>query len=285
MAAATTLNFTEAARKAATTQSGISQHIARLEEQIGTPLFNRIGKSVQLTDAGRALMSYIERHADQADQFLEDVRSEAAQIEGVVSYAMPPSCLMSPHLPNLLDTRQACPGIDLRITIASNPEVHEVVHRGQNHFGFVTEKLPDPALSFLPFCCEEFVMAAASEDLLDGLDAKTLAARPFISYPGFETLFNVWRRAAFPQLRGLGARDLNVSVAINALEGALVALRAGAGLTVVARHCLDRFGPIPVYKRRGLAPLMNLIHIVKLADVVQPRRVRTVIDWFLAMKA
>src|SRR5574344_1710393 len=46
------LNFTEAARKLFITQSTLSLSIKRLEEECGTPLFDRIGKCTYLTEAG-----------------------------------------------------------------------------------------------------------------------------------------------------------------------------------------------------------------------------------------
>ncbi|NTU78647.1 MAG: LysR family transcriptional regulator [Chloroflexales bacterium] len=52
------LNFTEAARRLHITQSTLSQQIKQLEVELGTPLFDRIGKRVQLTEAGRQLLIY-----------------------------------------------------------------------------------------------------------------------------------------------------------------------------------------------------------------------------------
>ena len=52
-------NFTEAAQVASMTQSGVSQHVARLEEQLNTSLFSRVGRRVVLTESGKNLKKYI----------------------------------------------------------------------------------------------------------------------------------------------------------------------------------------------------------------------------------
>jgi len=74
-AAKETLNFTEAASIASMTQSGVSQHIARLESQLEAELFLRINKKVVLTEAGRRLTSFIEK-------YLEEPRHIEVQVLG-----------------------------------------------------------------------------------------------------------------------------------------------------------------------------------------------------------
>lgn len=51
-------NFTRAAEVLHVSQPTLSQQIKQLEEQLGTPLFDRTGRAVRLTDAGAAWMRY-----------------------------------------------------------------------------------------------------------------------------------------------------------------------------------------------------------------------------------
>ena len=75
------LNFTEAARSLHITQSTLSQQIKQLEIELGTPLFDRIGKRVQLTEAGQRFLVYARQtlvsaaSGRQALQDLADLRS------------------------------------------------------------------------------------------------------------------------------------------------------------------------------------------------------------------
>jgi LysR family cyn operon transcriptional activator len=52
------LNFTEAARALNISQSTLSQQIKQLEDELTVPLFNRIGKRITLTEAGRLFSEY-----------------------------------------------------------------------------------------------------------------------------------------------------------------------------------------------------------------------------------
>jgi LysR family cyn operon transcriptional activator len=62
------LHFTQAANICYVTQSGLSQQIKKLEEELATPLFLRTGKKVQLTEAGTVFLKHAKR-------VLEDLES------------------------------------------------------------------------------------------------------------------------------------------------------------------------------------------------------------------
>src|SRR5579864_6535589 len=59
-------------------QSTVSRKIARLEEEVGVPLFERIGRSIRLTQAGR-------RFAARAERLLDDLKDAIADAQGAVS--------------------------------------------------------------------------------------------------------------------------------------------------------------------------------------------------------
>lgn len=70
------LNFTEASKHLFITQSTLSQQIKQLEEEIGQPLFDRIGKRIALTEAGELFSIYAERSiraAEDGKLLLEDL--------------------------------------------------------------------------------------------------------------------------------------------------------------------------------------------------------------------
>jgi len=55
------LNFTEAANHLFISQSTLSQQVKQLEDELGIPLFNRIGKRITLTEAGAVFSEYAEK--------------------------------------------------------------------------------------------------------------------------------------------------------------------------------------------------------------------------------
>ena len=59
---ARTLSFTRAAAELGYVQSNVTAQVKALERDLGVPLFDRLGRTVVLTDAGRTLLRYAERH-------------------------------------------------------------------------------------------------------------------------------------------------------------------------------------------------------------------------------
>ena len=55
------LNFTRTAEKVHTVQSNVTAQIKALEEELGVPLFDRLGRRVTLTDAGRRFLPFAEQ--------------------------------------------------------------------------------------------------------------------------------------------------------------------------------------------------------------------------------
>ncbi len=74
--AAEEMNFTKAARRAFVTQQCLSEHIQKLEKQLGTKLFQRGGR-LQLTDTGKALVSTLH----QIQHLEENLQQRIQEIE------------------------------------------------------------------------------------------------------------------------------------------------------------------------------------------------------------
>lgn len=100
------LNFTRAAEASGTTQSGISQHIAKLENELGTLLFIRAKGKLKITDAGRQLKNYLETIYREEQSLLDSLSIATTELKGPVTYAMPESCLMSPHFKMILEIKK-----------------------------------------------------------------------------------------------------------------------------------------------------------------------------------
>ncbi len=80
LAAAETLRFTTAAEQLFVTQPTLSHQIAQLESTVGTPLFDRIGKNMRLTEAGRLFKVYAARALNE----LEAGQTALAELDGLV---------------------------------------------------------------------------------------------------------------------------------------------------------------------------------------------------------
>jgi len=78
------LNFTRAAERVHVTQSTLSHQIRQLEDEVGRPLFERVGKRVVLTDAGELFQSYAMRALKEVDQGVGLLREASVPITGAL---------------------------------------------------------------------------------------------------------------------------------------------------------------------------------------------------------
>ena len=110
-------SFSSAARELGYSQSAVSAQIAQLEAELGTPLFDRVGKTVRLTDAGQTFQSYARTlliTAQQAKAALMPARA----VSGTLRVALADS-VCSTFLPDLLQQFHAlCPQLVLRTATA-----------------------------------------------------------------------------------------------------------------------------------------------------------------------
>lgn len=282
-AAVKTLNFTEAAKAAGMTQSGVSQHIAKLERDLDVELFLRVGKKVHLTDAGRTLLAFIERHYDQTLSLFEELHSTKSNLQGVVRYAMPESCLLSPHFSLLLkDKIKNFPGIDLKVHLHHSEEVIRQVLGHEIDFGFVTKRTLNEDLNYEEFCDEEYVAVCPKSS---DITPKNVLETVWISYPGFEVIAEKWLSQQGAKFK-TASTSLRFSGETNGLRAALLMVSHGMGMTILPRHCMDSFEGKKELKviEDGLKPSRNTIYITTLKNYIAPRRVETVIEAFRRMK-
>ena len=111
-------SFSSAARELGYSQSAVSAQISQLETELGTPLFDRVGKTVRLTDAGQTFQSYARTlliTAQQAKAALVPARA----VSGTLRVALADS-VCSTFLPDLLQQFHAlCPQVELVLRTAT----------------------------------------------------------------------------------------------------------------------------------------------------------------------
>ncbi len=97
---ARTLSFTRAAAELGYVQSNVTAQVKALERELGVPLFDRLGRRVVLTDAGRVLLRYAERLLDLSEEAWAAVTGDGEPAGTLVVGASP--SLSAYRLPRLL---------------------------------------------------------------------------------------------------------------------------------------------------------------------------------------
>jgi LysR family transcriptional regulator, hydrogen peroxide-inducible genes activator len=95
-AVADTGNFSRAAERCQVAQPSLSQQILKLEQDLGAKLFDRLGRSVRLTEAGRAFLPHARAILDQMDAARTSVADTNADLRGSVSVGAIPT--IAPYL-------------------------------------------------------------------------------------------------------------------------------------------------------------------------------------------
>ena len=156
-------HVTQAAHALNLTQSAVSAAVSALEDRHQTQLFNRIGRRIELTQAGRLFLAEargVLARAAAAETALADLAGlkrgalAIAASQTVANYWLPP--LMQRF-------RAAHPGITLSLKINNTENVAAMVHDGTADFGFVEGEVDNPALSIVPVGDDELVLVTSPE--------------------------------------------------------------------------------------------------------------------------
>ncbi len=106
------LNFTRTAEKVHTVQSNVTAQVKALEEELGAPLFDRLGRRVTLTDAGRRFQPFAEQALAAMEQGERAIRS-GSEPSGPLRISAPESQLTY-RLPQVLRTfRRRFPHVEV----------------------------------------------------------------------------------------------------------------------------------------------------------------------------
>jgi DNA-binding transcriptional LysR family regulator len=103
-AVAEELSFSRAAHRLGYVQSSVSAQVAALEQDLGAPLFDRLGRKIALTDAGRVMLRYSSRLLDlteEAREAVADAGVGSGEVTGTLTVSAPET-LLTYRLPRLL---------------------------------------------------------------------------------------------------------------------------------------------------------------------------------------
>src|SRR5580698_11072835 len=95
-AIADTGNFSRAAERCQVAQPSLSQQVLKLEEDLGVKLFDRLGRSIRLTEAGRAFIPHARAILEQMDVARSSVAEKHADLRGSVTVGVIPT--IAPYL-------------------------------------------------------------------------------------------------------------------------------------------------------------------------------------------
>jgi DNA-binding transcriptional LysR family regulator len=234
-------HVTQAARDLNMTQSATSAAIAALEGRYGIKLFDRIGRRIALTEAGRLFLmeaKAVLQRAGTAETVLADF---AGLKRGALSLAASQT-VGHYWLPKIMQSyRSRYPGIGLSLSLGNTETVAVLVHDGAADLGFIEGEIDDPVLAIHPVAEDRLMLVVAP--------SHPWARNPPTSPEDFRSASWICRErgsgtrsileAALPAL-GIAREDLSIELELPSNEAVCTAVEAGAGVTIISRLVAER---------------------------------------------
>jgi LysR family transcriptional regulator, hydrogen peroxide-inducible genes activator len=170
-------SFTRAAEELGIAQPSLSQQIRRLEKKIGTPLFERLGRSVRLTAFGEALREpalTILQEVTMAENSLANLREG---VRGRLRMGVIPTILPYWIAPRIAEFRKAFPDVDLQLVEDSTPRLVEQLQSGDLDVAVTSLPVKNPDIICSELFREPLFLAVARDH--------PLAAKPMVELRAF----------------------------------------------------------------------------------------------------
>lgn len=136
------LSFTRAARDLHLAQSSVSAQIKALEEELDVRLFDRIGRQVKITDAGKSLYHYAGRMLDMTKEIQSQVSGNQAG-RGKLTIRVPET-LAAVYMPDIINRfRSSYPGVVLEFINCSDVQLKEEINAGKIDMAFLLAESVD----------------------------------------------------------------------------------------------------------------------------------------------
>jgi DNA-binding transcriptional LysR family regulator len=252
---AKTLHFTRAAQQLHVSQPALSAAIKGLEEELQTPLFKRIGRRIELTQAGKALLPYAAKMLQSAEEGRVAVQEVVGLLRGHLTVGVLHS-LNAYLVPQLLGRfRALAPGVAMMVRGMHATDVPEGILHAALDLGITMLPVQHPELIELPLYEEELVLVSPpprGRGRSSTLPLKEAAALPLVLFPPEYTL----RRIIDEAFAAAGVR-LVPAVEMADLGGIVSAIQGGVGSTLLPWPYVRFMGldeRLPVRKLRDPKP-------------------------------
>jgi LysR family glycine cleavage system transcriptional activator len=275
-AAARLMSFTRAAAELNMTQAAISQQIKGLEAHLGASLFNRLPRSLELTETGKAYLPAVheamERLAAATNEIFGEGRGRLLTVRvNLVFFTR----WLAPRLARF---RARHPDIGLRFNSNIWLTEHEKVaaqldiRYGKGNWpGLDADRLTWDSL--MPVCSPELAQGVAAQSMDEALTANTL-----LHVIGYEEGWGYWlRRAGLTHLDA--SHGMQFDTLITALEMAERGHGIALGRTSLVAGALAEGGLVAPFDVE--APTSEAFYVVSARGQYQPPQARAFRDWLV----
>ncbi|WP_047153424.1 LysR family transcriptional regulator [Aneurinibacillus tyrosinisolvens] len=178
-------NFTRAADELALTQPALSRSIAKLEDELGVPLFERKIRGVILNQYGKSFLEHVDQILQEITIARQELKDMVNPLHGTVSLAFIHT-LGSRFVPNLLGVfRRKFPDIRFQLTQDTTNKIMNQLESTKVDLGFCSPNEQVEHISTVPIINEELFLIVPKEHRLADrkqVYLKEVANEPFVIY-------------------------------------------------------------------------------------------------------
>ena len=232
-------SFSHAAEKIYLTQPAVSKRIALLEDQLSCRLFDRIGRNVNLTEAGAALLP----RAQKLLQELIDTRQHIRDLSGAVSGNL--RLAISHHIglhrlpPVLKAFARDHADVSMEIDFMDSEVAYEAIRQGHFELAVITLAPEDhPKINTTPIWRDPLLLVSAPSHPLTKIDQ--LNINKLCTYPAILPGLNTYTGKMIKQFFDHSDKQLNATMATNYLETIKMMVSVGLGWSMLPTTMLDK---------------------------------------------
>jgi DNA-binding transcriptional LysR family regulator len=250
-------SFSQAGEKLFLTQPAVSKRIAALEDNLGARLFDRIGRSVQLTEAGRELLPRARRLLEEMSDIRRSIHNLSGRISGILTMGTSHHIGLHRLPPVLKAFARRFPEVELDIRFLDSESACRAVERGSQELAVVT--LPPthmPNLEIRPVWDDPLCFAVGRDHPLASPPTGSLNA--LLEYPAVLPAPATYTREILEQALRERGLQLQVGMTTNYLETLKMLTVTGLGWALLPATMLDhdlvelRFSGIQLSRRLGI---------------------------------
>lgn len=138
LAVARERSFSRASERLFITQPAVSKRVASLESELGVTLFNRVARTVSLTEAGQQLLAKAQEVVDHSEELQRYASNLNDEITGDLSIAISHHAGLHRMPPVLRQFNQQYPQVKLDIRFEDSEQAFHSVEIGDIEFGVLT---------------------------------------------------------------------------------------------------------------------------------------------------
>jgi len=175
-------SISAAAAKLQLAQPSLSQHVAKLEEELGVQLLLRTPRGVTLTESGQTLAHHAQKILDEIALAEQDVRHFSGQPQGMVSIGLPSSLSMILSVPLAETVRHDFPNVTLRLVEAMSGDIQSWVADNSIDLGFLYDVQQLRHFNARPLFEEQLFLVSAPDNWAEPID-KSISLQSVGSLP------------------------------------------------------------------------------------------------------